>query len=216
MSSVAEFREKYRATEIGARYTGWGHFAFTSTVSLAIIVWAALGVKDVSALEWLTVPITFLFANWAEWSGHKGTMHVPRKLFGLIYKRHTLQHHHFFTHDSMSYESSRDFKMVLFPPLVIVFFFGLFALPIGAALFVFATQNVARLYVVTAIGYFLTYEWLHFIYHLPETSWIGSVGIVRRMRRHHQTHHNLALMGKYNFNITFPICDALFGTTHKG
>jgi len=39
--TVAEFRAQYRGTEIGPRYTGWGHFAFTSTLSLAVIVWAA-------------------------------------------------------------------------------------------------------------------------------------------------------------------------------
>src|SRR5579859_5043858 len=210
--TVAEFRAQYRQSEIGPRYTGWGHFAFTSTVSLAVIAWAAWGVRSATALEWITIPLTFLFANIGEYSGHKGTMHVPRRGLGLIYKRHTLQHHHFFTHEEMNYDHSRDFKMVLFPPLMIVYFFGLFALPVGTVLYFFASANVARLYVATAVGYFLTYEWLHFVYHLNPNSWIGRNPIVARMRRHHQTHHDLALMGKYNFNITFPICDLVFGT----
>jgi hypothetical protein len=214
-NKVAEFREKYRETEIGPRYSGWAHFAFTSTVSLTIIVWSALGVRDVKPLEWLTILITFLFANVVEWTGHRRVMHHPRPGLGLVYKRHTLHHHHFFTHEFMSYESSRDFQMVLFPPLMIVFYFGLFALPVGAALWIFASQNIARLYVCTAVGYFLTYEWLHFIYHLNPDSWIGRNAIVARLRRHHQAHHDLSLMGNYNFNITFPICDAIFGTTHK-
>src|SRR5207253_8438840 len=80
--TVVEFREQYRNTEIGAHYSGWGHFAFTSTLSLAAIVWAASGVHSPSALEWLTVPLTFLFANFGEYSGHKGTMHVPRRGLG--------------------------------------------------------------------------------------------------------------------------------------
>src|SRR4051794_23208291 len=210
--SVAEFRAQYRAAEIGPRYSGWGHFAFTSAVSLAIIGWAASGVRSATGLQWLTVPLTFLFANCGEYLGHKGTMHVPRRGLGLIYKRHTLQHHHFFTNEEMSYDHTRDFKMVLFPPLMIVYFFGLFALPVGALLWLFASPNVARLYVATAVGYFLTYEWLHFVYHLNPKSWIGRNPIIARMRRHHQTHHDLALMGKHNFNITFPICDLVFGT----
>jgi hypothetical protein len=184
-------------------------------VSLTIIVWSAIGVHAATWREWLTVPITFLFANFVEYTGHKRAMHVPRPGLGLVYKRHTLQHHHFFTHEFMSYESSRDFQMVLFPPLMIVFYFGLFALPVGAALWSFASQNIARLYVCTAVGYFLTYEWLHFIYHLDENHWIGRNPIVAALRRHHQAHHDLSLMGKYNFNITFPICDAIFGTTHR-
>lgn len=28
-------------------------------------------------------------------------------------------------------------------------------------------------------------------------------------------HHDLRLMGRYNFNITFPLCDRLFGTVWK-
>jgi hypothetical protein len=212
---IADFRVKYRASEIGPRYSGWAHFAFTSVTSLAIIGWTASGVRSPTALQWLTVPITFLFANAAEYWGHRKTMHIARRGLGLIYRRHTLQHHHFFTDGAMSYESSRDFKMVLFPPLMILYFFGLFALPVGAILWAFASPNVARLYVATAVGYFLTYEWLHFIYHLPETTSIGQLGLVARLRRHHQAHHNLALMSRYNFNITFPICDLVFGTVHR-
>jgi hypothetical protein len=213
--TVAQFRTQYRASEIGAHYSGWAHFAFTSTASLAIIVWAAWGAHDVRLSEWLTVPITFLFANAGEYWGHRKSMHVPRRGLGLIYKRHTVQHHHFFTHEVMSYQSSRDFKMVLFPPLMIAYFFGLFALPVGAVLWAFASPNVARLYVATAVAYFLTYEWLHFVYHLDPMSWIGRRKWVARLRHHHQTHHDLSLMGRYNFNITFPICDLLFGTLHK-
>jgi hypothetical protein len=210
--TVAEFRTQYRASEIGPRYSGWGHFAFTSTVALIVIGWAASGVRAPSALEWLTVPLTFLFANFGEYWGHRMTMHVPRRGLGLIYQRHTVQHHHFFTHDEMSYQSPRDFKMVLFPPLMIVYFLGLFGLPVGAALWALASHNVARLYVTTVVAYFLTYEWLHFVYHLNETSWIGRRAVVARLRRHHQMHHDLSQMGKHNFNITFPICDLVFGT----
>ena len=37
---VARFREDYRREFLGGRYTGWGHFAFTSGVSLAAIGFA--------------------------------------------------------------------------------------------------------------------------------------------------------------------------------
>jgi hypothetical protein len=214
-ASVAEFRARYRSWEIGQRYSGWAHFAFTSIVSLAIVAWSASGVRGATWGEWLTVPLTFLFANAAEYFGHKGPMHRPRRGLSVIYKRHTLQHHHFFTNEAMSYEASRDFKMVLFPPYLVLFFFGLFAVPVGAVLWTVASANVARFYVATAVGYFLTYEWLHFAYHLDENTFVGRLGLVRRLRHHHQTHHDLALMGKWNFNITFPICDWIFGTSHE-
>jgi len=215
MEAVDEFREQYRKSEIGAHYSGWAHFAFTSVVSLGIVVWAASGVRAPTLREWLMVPMTFVIANFAEYWGHRMTMHKPRPGLGLLYKRHTLQHHHFFTHEAMSYQSTRDFKMVLFPPLMIVYFFGLFALPVGAAIWATGSENAARLYVATAVAYFLTYEWLHFAYHLNEKSWLGRRAIVARLRRHHQLHHDLSKMGKFNFNITFPICDVLFDTMNN-
>ena len=77
------------------------------------------------------------------------------------------------------------------------------------------TANVARLFVATAVGYFLTYEWLHFAYHQPPDSAVGRLGLVRALRRHHTIHHDHAQMQKHNFNITFPICDTIFGTTRR-
>lgn len=214
-SEVEQFRADYRGRRIGPLYRGWAHFAFTSLGSLVVIGLAASRVHAPRALEWIAIPLTFLFANAVEYAGHKGAMHRPRRGLGLLFERHTREHHHFFTHDAMAYESSRDFKMVLFPPVMLLFFLGIVAAPIGAVLFVLATPNVACLYVATAMAYFLTYEWLHFAYHLDESHWLGGAAPLRALRRHHQTHHDKALMGRCNFNITFPICDAVFGTSWR-
>ncbi|HEX7667096.1 MAG TPA: sterol desaturase family protein [Polyangiaceae bacterium] len=192
------------------------HFAFTSIASLAVIGVALAELRSPSFVELLTVPLWFFVANAAEYFGHKGPMHRPRAGLGLVYRRHTLEHHRFFTNDVMSYDSPRDFKMVLFPPVMILFFLGAIAGPIGLGLFLVWGRNVGCLFVATAMGYFLTYEWLHFAYHLPASSFVGKTALVRTLRRHHQTHHDRALMGKHNFNITFPICDAIFGTTYRG
>ncbi|MEO8797720.1 MAG: sterol desaturase family protein [Polyangiaceae bacterium] len=215
-SAVEAFRARYRATEIGPRYRGWVHFAFTSLASLAVVAFALSKVHRPSWAEWAAVPLFFLIANAAEYFGHKSAMHVPRRGLGLVYRRHTREHHHFFTADAMSYASARDFKMVLFPPVMIIFFLGVIATPIALVLFALASRNVAWLFVATAMGYFLTYEWLHFAYHLPPESTVGRSRVIAALRRHHQAHHDLGLMGRYNFNITFPICDALFGTTFRG
>jgi len=209
---VEKFRIDYRRENVGPRYNGWLHFAFTSAGSLAVLALAASRVHDVSALEWLTVPIAFLFANVCEYFGHKGPMHRPKRGMAILFQRHTREHHHFFTHDAMAYESSRDFKMVLFPPVMLFFFLGVIATPIAGVLFLVASANVAWLFVMVAMGYFLTYEWLHFVYHLGEHSLVGRLPMVKALRRHHQTHHDKALMGKWNFNITFPISDLVFGT----
>jgi hypothetical protein len=215
-SGVLAFRDEYRRTSIGAGYRGWAHFALTSGVSLSVIVFALLHVHGVRPVELLVVPATFLFANFAEYNGHRGPMHHPTRGLGLLFKRHTREHHHYFTHEAMHYESPRDFKMVLFPPVMLLFFLGVLATPVGALLFLLVSPSVAWLYVAVAMGYFLTYEWLHFAYHLHPDGAVGRLPFMSTLRRHHTAHHDLALMGKHNFNITFPICDWLYGTTYRG
>jgi hypothetical protein len=213
---VAQFRAHFRGKYISPRYSGVRHFAFTSLASLAVVGYALGSLRAVHAWEWATVPLTFLFANFVEYRAHRGVMHHKTPPFQIVFERHTPSHHHYYTHDAMAAESHQDYYMVLFPPVLIVFFFGLFALPVGLLLGWLTTGNIARLFVATAVGYFLTYEWLHFAYHQPAEGWIGRLGPVRRLRAHHSVHHDLRRMQKYNFNITFPICDAIFGTTYRG
>lgn len=43
-------------------------------------------------------------------------------------------------------------------------------------------------------------------------SWLLDLPGVRRMRQLHLSHHDPAIMQRGNFNITWPICDRLFGT----
>jgi len=208
------FRSEYRATQIGPHYSGWGHFLFTTTGALLAIGAAGLQLRHVHGAEWLTLPVAFLIANFAEYLGHRGAMHRPRRGLGLLYRRHTQQHHHFFTHTTMSAESPRDFKMVLFPPVMLLFFLGCLATPIGALLYFAISPNTGLLFAMVAMGYFLTYEWLHFSYHLRPDSLVGRLPLIGTLRRHHTRHHDLALMGRWNFNITFPIADWIFGTSY--
>ena len=209
---TAAFRAEYRAA-VPRWYLGAAHFAATSLGSLAAIALCLRGVHAARPLEWLTVPLTFLFANFVEYRGHKGPMHRPLPLLGLVFQRHTLQHHRFFTSDAMECEGPRDFRIMLFPVLLIFFFLGLHLVPLAFVLSWAFGPNVWRLCVATGIGYFLTYEWLHFAYHVPGAD---RVPILRALRRHHLAHHDPAKMGRWNFNITFPICDAIFGTTWRG
>jgi hypothetical protein len=209
---VAAFRAEYRARNIGPRYSGVRHFLITSVGSLGVIALALALLRAPRPLELLTVPVTFLFANYVEYRGHRGPMHRRRRGLSLLFERHTRQHHRYYTHEAMSYEGSADFKMVLFPPVMLLFFLGAVAAPLGTALFLLASRNVALLYVATAMGYFLAYEWLHFCHHLPADTVLARVGVLRRLRAHHQAHHDPARMDSWNFNISFPICDRLLGT----
>jgi hypothetical protein len=214
--SVAEFREQYRREVSGGRYLGWLHLMFTSGVSLVVIVFSISRLDQPSVPEWLTMPVVFLYANLVEYLGHRFPMHRPVRGLHLIYFRHTKQHHRFFSDTEMTYDNSSDFQAVLFPPVMILFFLGGFGLPMWLLLFYLATANVAWLALAAAMAYFLNYEWLHFAYHCDPRSRVGRFPGVQRLRRPHRDHHNPSLMMHYNFNITYPLCDWLFGTRYKG
>jgi hypothetical protein len=213
---VAAFRKEFRAAEIGPHYSGWLHFCFTTFSSLGVIAFALWRVRGLRAWELAVLPAGFLIANLAEYFAHKGPMHRPRPGLGLIHKRHSLQHHRFFTREAMSYESSADIKMVLFPPVLLIFFLGALAAPIAAVFYFVVSPNAGWLFLAVGIGYYLTYEWLHFAYHLPPETAVGRLALVRVLRGHHAAHHDPALMGRWNFNITFPLSDWLFGTSYRG
>jgi hypothetical protein len=212
--SATSFRSELRE-KVGARYFGWAHFWFTTLSSVAVIAYAATTVKAATTGEWLTIPLTFLFANFVEYIGHRGPMHHKRRGLSAVHQRHTVWHHGFFTHENMCVDDSRDFRWVLFPPVLVGFFFGVFAIPTGLALQYVTTPNVSSLFVATAVGYFLAYEWLHFAYHQKEGSLAGRIPGIAFLRRHHSRHHDPARMNEVNFNISFPVCDYLFGTAAK-
>jgi hypothetical protein len=212
---VADYRARFRREEIGPAYRGWLHFGFTSVVSLGVILLSISRLEGVGALEWLTVPLVLLYANLAEYLGHRGPMHRPVRGLKLIYQRHAKQHHRFFTDQAMAFDGTRDFKAVLFPPLMIVFFIGGFGLPLWILLYFVASANAAWLALATAVAYFLNYEWLHFAYHCDPESRIGRIPGLAALRRLHLQHHDPRLMTRYNFNITYPVGDWLFRTLYR-
>ena len=213
--SVRQARIDFRARRITPGYSGPLHLATTVTLSLVVAIASAAMLEDVAPLEWLTLPLTFLYANLSEYLGHRGPMHHKTRFLSSVFQRHTLEHHSFFTNEATSFESTKDYKAVLFPPILLIFFLLAFALPVGALLYAFLTPNVGFLFVLTAVLYFLNYELLHFAYHTAPDSWLGRLSLIRSLRQHHIAHHNKQLMTQYNFNITYPICDYLFGTLYR-
>jgi hypothetical protein len=208
---VTTFRDEYRSAEIGPSYRGWVHFGFTTLGALTAIVVAIVMVDAPTLLELLTVPVAFLVANAGEYFAHRGPMHQRSRRLAFVFQRHTLQHHRFFTHDAMECRDTRDFKMILFPPVMVVFIVCAVATPAGLLLGLVFGTNVGALFVATAVGYFLTYEWLHLAYHLPR---VGRLPVLAKLRLLHERHHDPSVMARCNFNITFPICDWLLGTSY--
>lgn len=210
------FRTQYRSEHIGPGYSGKLHFAFTTLWCLTVIGTCIYFLENVSWKEWLILPVTFLYANFIEYVGHKGPMHHRKKVLDKVFERHTMQHHQFFTRDHMECDSTKDFKMILFPPVLLIFFFLGFAVPASLLLWWLWSTNAALLLLAGLIAYYLNYEWLHLAYHLPQEHWVAQLPVIKQLRQLHLNHHHPQLMQKYNFNISYPVFDLLFGTMYSG
>ena len=212
MQSTAEFRHDYRQRNISRHYRAHWHIALNISIGIGFITLAVLQSNQIQAMEWLVIPLTFLYANLAEYLGHRYPMHRPFPGLKLIYQRHAREHHRFFTAEQMAFEQACDVKAVLFPPSLVLFFAGVFGVPIWWLISWLWSDNAAWLFTATGAAYFLNYELLHSIYHLPEQSRIRQLPLIKRLSYWHTAHHRPELMTHYHFNITYPIFDYLFGT----
>jgi hypothetical protein len=209
------FREEYRSTRIPRWYSGHAHLALTSIVSVGGVVACASRVRAPTPMELAAIPVFFLIANFGEYVGHRYPMHNRWPGLGAVFRRHTGTHHRFFTASQMEGRDARDWHVTLFPPVLLVFFFGVMGAPIALVLATVASANTGWLFFATALAYFVVYEWLHLSYHAPAGSIWSRLPGLAALARHHRLHHDPARMSRWNFNISFPIADALLGTTFR-
>lgn len=209
---VEAYRERYRAQYPSVWLSGWRHFATITAFGVSITALSAAMVRSPVWWEWAAIPAGFLIANFVEWLAHRYPMHHPMKGMLIMYEKHAIQHHRFFTHEAMEAGSTGDFDKVLFSVGSLAFFLLGAGLPVGAFFFVFASRNAGWIFTALVIDYYVLYEYCHLAYHLPETSWVGRLPGMARLRRHHTHHHDPRLMADWNFNVTFPILDRLSGT----
>ena len=212
-AEIAQTRQQLRRG-VPCFYNPHLFFGLTNLLGSVAIYYAAQWLENVKPLEWLTIPAVFFFANFVEYNFHRGPMHNRRRWLDIVFKRHALTHHAYFPHDHMGFEAGKDAYLVFFPFWVIFLLFGL-AAPVFFLAWFLTNGNVAGLFLIVAVSYFLLYEWLHLLYHLPEGSKLGELKLIRTLKRHHQAHHNPALMNDYNFNITFPLWDWVRGTVYR-
>jgi hypothetical protein len=184
-------------------------FGLCAEVLVFMAVPAAL-LREVRPWEWLLVPAGLVFANGVEWLIHRGPLHHPTRA-RLLYNRHTLTHHAVFHHDSMAMRSWQELRVVLFP-LFALPLLELVVVPPFLLLWALGLRNAACLFSITATFYYLLYEVLHLAYHLPDGHPVGALGVVRRLRRHHQRHHDPRRMTAGNFNVSIPLFDWILGS----
>lgn len=212
---IDAFRAEFRKRRTPTPLWGWRHFAAIAMLGATGVALAAASVREPAWWEWLAIPGGFLVANFVEWIAHRYPMHNPTRGLMIMYEKHTLDHHRFFDQRAMEAESAEDFDSVLFSLPALLFFMGGIAAPIAAALFFLVSPNAGWLFVALALVYYALYECFHMAYHLPEDSWVGRLPGMRRLRLHHTNHHDKRLMTDWNFNVTFPIFDALGGTHYE-
>lgn len=205
------FRDEYVAATPGW-YRGEFHLAFTLLFTGGVVAYSFSKIDHSTWMQWLVMVPIFLFGNWAEWAAHRYLLHRPTKWFNAVYKRHCSVHHQFFTHVTLEYDGQREWRALLFPPFAPVMFV-LAALPPALLIGYLWNANAGYIAMLTMAAYFLMYEGLHTLSHVVDSPFLDRMPLINTVRRMHVIHHHPELMATRNFNLTFPICDALFGTS---
>jgi hypothetical protein len=206
------FRQRFVA-ETPSWYHGLIHLGFTLLVAGGTMWYCWIHVAN-ATWEWLLVIPMALFGNWVEWAGHRYVLHRPVKGLEMIYKRHCGVHHQFFTHHDLTFKGNKEWRALLFPPFAPIGFV-LMAIPPALVLGALVGSNAGYIAVFTMAAYYLLYEGLHTLSHLDDRRhpYLKYIPLINTVRRMHVIHHALGFMQTRNFNLTFPVCDALFGTS---
>jgi sterol desaturase/sphingolipid hydroxylase (fatty acid hydroxylase superfamily) len=209
-----EFRQYFRTHMVNNLPAG-NYYLTTYVISLTIIIACLVDFLEVkSFFELLSVPFYFLFCNFFEYLFHRFPMHQKVKFMKAVY-HHVTIHHNFYANDLYYYENPNDYYAVLIPYYVWIHVV-ISSCVLGLIVYAIFGYNQAILFLVTVSSYYLIYEFLHFSYHARADSWIKKIPLVKSLSRFHLVHHSTDKMAKFNFNITFPIFDTIFGTLYRG
>jgi sterol desaturase/sphingolipid hydroxylase (fatty acid hydroxylase superfamily) len=206
-----------RAEHIPGGYSPWRHMALTLMLATALATLGLVLAARAQTPDWFGLPVFLVIANFIEWIVHRNPMHRPLRP-RLLYKNHAQLHHLAFTDVNMTIDRTADLGLIMMPWYTML---GLFAVasPIMAIAGVLRGPGLAGVFLLGAVAYFLCYETLHALYHLPDATLdragIGRLRAFRRLQAHHRHHHILGRMAAVNFNVTVPLWDRLLGTLEK-
>jgi sterol desaturase/sphingolipid hydroxylase (fatty acid hydroxylase superfamily) len=206
-----------RADHIAAGYSPWRHMALTLVLAILLATIGLALAAHARTTDWLLLPAFLVIANLIEWMVHRHPMHRPLRP-RLMYRNHAQLHHLAFTDGQMVIGPTRDLGLIMMPWYTMLGLFGVTS-PIMVVAGLLRGPGLAGVFLLGAVGYFLCYELLHALYHLPDATLdragIGRLRAFRRLQAHHRHHHILGRMAAVNFNVTFPLWDRLLGTLER-
>ena len=115
----------------------------------------------------------------------------------------------------MSVEQRKDYLSATTNPRAVVMLIGAIVIPMSLMLWAIFGLGIGLTFYAGAISYYLIYELTHLATHLPKSNWIFKIPYFRKARERHMLHHNTRMMHNWNFNVSFPLFDHLFGTLHE-
>mgnify|MGYP002619558241 FL=1 len=205
-SSVAA----YRAEALDPTFTLARHLCKTLGVATVILLGGVWLARSAEISHWLLLPVFWLVANVFEWGIHRFAMHRPARP-RVLYRNHALVHHNAFKGVAQEIRDPRELSLVMMPWYTLIMVF-LMASPVAVVAAVLGGPALAGVFLVGSVSYFLLYELIHTLHHLPGHV-LGPVdGWIAKLRAHHHHHHQLDRMAHVNFNVTLPVADRLLGT----
>jgi sterol desaturase/sphingolipid hydroxylase (fatty acid hydroxylase superfamily) len=206
----SEFVERFAGMEYLGLRNGYAYAAICMLPVVLIVLVLGANVSFSGSGHLLLVPLYFLICNLAEYLVHRYPMHRRLGPRNMLYAHLTI-HHNFYNNEHFYFEQHRDLMASLLPWYA---FLGvsLVVIAVGGGVYLLAGSNEALLFAFVAYSYYLLYEALHAAYHAPPESLVKKLPLVSRLARTHLNHHRSENMAKWNFNITFPVFDRLFGT----
>ena len=209
---VLKFRESQNR-EQSRFYSGPVHALTSFSIMLGVVFFSLFKIHEVKFSEALVFPIVFVSGNFFIYVFHRWVLHVPRKgLLGQGYRTHTLQHHVYYTYDMIEFEKASEIMYVLFPISVVIGILGAVGLPLSLFLGWIWSANAGWMAMAGAAFFFLSYELIHGMCHLPQNHFILKMRIPGWIAKHHRIHHRPEICGEVNFDIVVPGFDYLFGT----
>ncbi|GLQ30430.1 hypothetical protein GCM10007876_09080 [Litoribrevibacter albus] len=154
---------------------------------------------------------TLMLWNFIEYFVHIQLGHKKKKLSAMFYKRHTGDHHTFFTEQLLVPQSHKDWRVTLFPAWLVLVT-GLISVGIGHIIALFSAPEWGYVFSAGLMMGYLAYEFFHFCDHLPDNHLLVQLPWIGHMRQLHRLHHRRELMQTKNFNLTFPLADWVMGT----